>query len=66
MNTLWQDIRYAVRTLSKAPSFVLIIIISIALGIGANATVVSIAEGLLWGVWNNGVRNLFSGVRDSA
>jgi predicted permease len=50
METLWQDIRYAVRTLSKTPGFALIIIISIALGIGANATVFSIANGLLWGV----------------
>jgi predicted permease len=50
MDTLWQDLRYAVRTLSKAPGFALIIIISIALGIGANATVFSIANGLLWSV----------------
>ncbi len=50
METLWQDVRYAVRTLSKTPGFALIIIISIALGIGANATVFSIANGLLWGV----------------
>ena len=49
METLWQDVRYAVRTLSKTPGFALIIIISIALGIGANATVFSIANGLLWG-----------------
>ena len=50
MEPLWQDIRYAVRTLSKTPGFALIIIISIALGIGANATVFSIANGLLWAV----------------
>jgi predicted permease len=50
MDRLWQDIRYAVRTLSKTPGFTLAIIISIALGIAANTTVFSIAEGLLWGV----------------
>ena len=50
MGKLSQDVRYAVRTLSKAPGFTLAIIISIALGIAANTTVFSIAEGLLWGV----------------
>ena len=49
MGKLSQDIRYAVRTLRKTPGFTLAIIISIALGIAANTTVFSIAEGLLWG-----------------
>ena len=48
MTRLAQDIRYAVRTLTKAPGFTLAIIISIALGIAGNTTVFSIAEGLLW------------------
>jgi len=50
METLLQDARYAVRTLSKAPGFAAVIIISIGLGIAANATVFSIANGLLWGI----------------
>ena len=50
MTRLSQDARYAVRTLIKAPGFTLAIIISIALGIAANTTVFSIAEGLLFGV----------------
>ncbi len=45
-----QDARYAIRTLVKAPGFTAVIIISIALGIAANATVFSVANGLLWGV----------------
>jgi len=47
---LSQDVRYAVRTLIKTPGVTLAIVISIALGIAANTTVFSIAEGLLWGV----------------
>jgi putative ABC transport system permease protein len=50
MKTLLQDVRYTFRTLSKAPGFTAIIMISIALGIAANATVFSVANGLLWGV----------------
>jgi hypothetical protein len=50
MGKLSQDVRYALRTLSKTPGFTLAIIISVALGIAANTTVFSIAEGLLWGV----------------
>ena len=50
MTRLSQDARYAVRTLIKTPGFTLAIIISIALGIAANTTVFSIAEGLLFGV----------------
>jgi predicted permease len=50
METLWRDTRYAVRTFSKTPGFALIIVISIGLGIGANATVFSIANGILWGI----------------
>ena len=50
MEMLTQDVRYAIRTLVKAPGFTVVIIISIALGIAANATVFSVANGLLWGV----------------
>jgi predicted permease len=50
VGTLFQDVRYALRTLSKAPAFTAVIVISIALGIAANATVFSVANGLLWGV----------------
>lgn len=48
METLIQDVRYAARSLRKAPGFAAVIIISIALGIAANATVFSVANGLLW------------------
>jgi predicted permease len=50
METLLQDLRYGFRTLLKSPGLTAVIVVSIALGIGANATVFSVANGLLWGV----------------
>jgi len=49
MEMLLKDVRYAIRTLVKAPGFTVVIIISIALGIAANATVFSVANGLQLG-----------------
>src|SRR5579863_7125472 len=49
LEDLAKDVRYAFRTLAKSPGFTAVIITSVALGIGANATVFSIANGLLWG-----------------
>ena len=43
-------IRFASRSLIKAPGFSCVVIISIALAFAANATVFSVANGLLWGV----------------
>ena len=50
VETLFQDLRFGLRTLARNPGFTAVIIISIALGIAANTTVFSIANGLLWGV----------------
>jgi predicted permease len=50
MENLLQDLRYAMRTLLRAPGFSAIVIVSIALGFAANATVFSVANGLLWGL----------------
>ncbi len=49
MNVL-QDLRYAWRTLAQMPGLALVIVLSIALGIAANTTVFSVANGLLWGL----------------
>jgi putative ABC transport system permease protein len=44
MATLFADVRYAMRLLSKAPGFALAVVIVIALGIGANSAIFTLVD----------------------
>jgi len=47
MQTLFQDLRYALRTLRKNMMLTLVIVASLAIGIGANSAIFSVVDSLL-------------------
>jgi predicted permease len=47
LDTIWQDVRHGIRMLAKNPGFSLVAILSIAIGVGANTAMFSVADGLI-------------------
>jgi len=47
LNTLLQDLRFGLRQLRKSPGFTLTVILTLALGIGANTAIFTLVQGIL-------------------
>ena len=46
-DTVWQDVRYALRTFSRTPGLTVLIVVSLAIGIGATTAIFSVVNSLL-------------------
>jgi putative ABC transport system permease protein len=48
VGTLWQDVRFGLRTLRKSPGFAVVAVLALAIGIGAISAIFSIADAFLF------------------
>jgi hypothetical protein len=47
LESIWNDVRFALRQLQKAPGFAIVAVVALSLGIGASATVFSVMDAIL-------------------
>jgi len=47
LDALRQDLRYALRTLRRQPGFAIVVILTLALGIGVNTTIFSLFDAIM-------------------
>ena len=51
LESVWQDVRYGVRSLRRSPGFTLTALLTLVLGIGVNATLFALVNALLFQPW---------------
>ena len=47
MGAFWRDVRYGLRTLWRTPAFTVVVVLTLALGIGANTAIFSLTDQVL-------------------
>ncbi len=47
VETCWQDFCFALRTLYKSPGFTVVVVLTLALGIGANTAIFTVVDGVI-------------------